>query len=236
MTDAWSERRAESEAQYVAHPDRFTGDPSAFARWTVAVLVRYPLHQEVVELGAGVGRDARWFAHTGLRVRAVEFSATAVERALEHHRLTPEPVHSRWSIVHGEAGHFLRLLPADTVDVVYSHLLFATFSVPELLSIWGEVHRVLRPGGLHFYCVRDSTDPNSGKGELVGPRTYFGGPHRVAYRYFDPESLRELRGAAFESIELVRPPKAHVIYAADARRETPAGDVSGRSLGAKPAP
>ncbi|MCI4337530.1 MAG: class I SAM-dependent methyltransferase, partial [Thermoplasmata archaeon] len=225
MTDPWAGRRAESETQYVAHPDRYAGEPSAFSHWTVSVLVRYPLHKELIELGAGVGRDARWFAHSGFRVRAVDFSATAVERGLEAHRLSPEPVHSRWTIVHGEAGHFLRLLPPESVDVVYSHLLFASFTVPEIQSAWSEIHRVLRRGGLHFYCVRDTTDPNSGKGALVGPHTYFGGPHSVAYRYFTVEDLQALRGEAFESVELIRPPQAHVLYAADARRDPSAASI-----------
>lgn len=218
MTDGWAGRRQESEALYQANPDRFAGEPSAFARWTLTVLARYPLHRELVELGAGTGRDARLFAESGLKVRGVELSTTAVDRALEENRLLREPYRSRVSVVHGEATHFLHLLHEATVDVVYSHLMFATFTPAELTEVWGEVRRVLRPGGLHLYCVRDTSDPNEGKGALVGPHTYFGGPHRVAYRYFTREDLTALRGNAFEEVELARPPKLHVMYVADARR------------------
>lgn len=221
MTDAWAGRRQESESLYQADPERYAGEPSAFARWTLSVLARYPLHRSLVDLGAGVGRDARLFAESGYQVRGVEFAASAVDRALEENRLLREPYRSRVSVVLGEVTHFLHLLPDTSVDVVYAHLLYATFTEPELLAAWLEVHRVLRPGGLHLYCVRDTTDPNVGKGELVGPQTYFGGPHRVAYRYFSTEALTALRAARFESIDLARPPKAHLIYAADARRDAP---------------
>lgn len=219
MTDPWAGRRQESESLYQAQPDRYAGEPSAFARWALTVLARYPQHRELVELGAGVGRDARLFAESGYRVRGVEYAVTAVDRALEENRLLREPYRSRVSFVHGEATHFLHLLTDGSVDVVYSHLLFASFTEPELRTAWAEIHRVLRAGGLHLYCVRDTSDPNAGKGELVGPHTYFGGPHRVAYRYFTVDDLAGLRGASFESVELARPAKAHLIYAADARRD-----------------
>lgn len=227
MTDPWAGRRQESESLYQADPQRFSGEPSAFARWTLSVLARYPQHRALVELGTGVGRDLRLFAESSYQVRGVEFAATAVDRALEENRLLREPFRSRVSVVHGEATHFLRLLADASVDVVYAHLLYATFTETELRAAWAEVHRVLRPGGLHLYCVRDSTDPNAGQGELVGPSTYFGGPHRVAYRYFTVEALADLRGDRFESVEQVRPAKSHLIYAADARRDPSAAQATG---------
>lgn len=235
MTDGWAGRRQESEALYEADPDHYAGEPSAFARWSLSVLSRYPLHRDIVELGAGTGRDARLFAENGLKTRGVELATTAVDRALEANRLLREPFRSRVSVVHGEATHFLHLQHEATVDVVYAHLVYATFTEPELRALWGEIHRVLRPGGLHVYCVRDTTDPNCGNGSLVGPHTYFGGPHRVAYRYFTAEDLVGLRGGRFDSVELVRPAKLHGLYVVDARQGPPS-PAPGTGESAPPTP
>jgi SAM-dependent methyltransferase len=236
MTDAWAGRRQESESLYQANPERYAGEPSAFARWALTVLARFPQHRALVDLGTGVGRDARLFAESGYQVRGVDFAATAIDRALEENRLLREPFRSRVSVVHGEATQFLHLLSDGCVDVVYAHLLYATFTEPELRAAWGEVHRVLRPGGLHLYCVRDTSDPNAGKGELVGPHTYFGGPHRVAYRYFLADDLGALRAGQFEPIEQVRPPQTHLIYAADSRREAGSPSETSPAAASDPPP
>ncbi|GAB2640995.1 class I SAM-dependent methyltransferase [Kribbella swartbergensis] len=53
------------------------------------------------------------------------------------------------------------LPPADaTVNAVFANLLLnMAFSRAELRSLVGEVHRVLRPGGLFVYAVWSADDP-----------------------------------------------------------------------------
>ncbi|MFE9694235.1 class I SAM-dependent methyltransferase [Micromonospora sp. NPDC005806] len=53
----------------------------------------------------------------------------------------------------------------ETVDAVYSHMLFTmALTTPQLEALSGEVRRVLRPGGLHVYTVRHVGDANYGVG------------------------------------------------------------------------
>lgn len=57
--------------------DPATQDPSAFARW-VLERERQPTH--IVDVGSGPGRDALWFARSGHRVTALDYTYAAVER------------------------------------------------------------------------------------------------------------------------------------------------------------
>ncbi|MFT4287768.1 class I SAM-dependent methyltransferase [Nocardioides sp.] len=52
-------------------------EPTEFARW---VADQIGPEDKVVDLGAGTGRDARWFAREGHRVRAVDFSRRSYAR------------------------------------------------------------------------------------------------------------------------------------------------------------
>ncbi len=61
------------------------------------------------------------------------------------------------------------LLPDDSVDAAYGHMLFnMTQTTTEITSLREEVLRVLRPGGWHIYTVRHRGDSHSKKGACHG--------------------------------------------------------------------
>jgi len=220
MADEWGERRRVSEASYQREPTRFEGEPTAFCEWAIARLKSTPGHRDVVELGAASGRDAQRLAEAGYRVRAVEFAPTAIDLAVERHRLLREPARSRLTVVEAEATQFLGSLAPESQDAVYARFSYHGFQEAELAQLFLAIHRVLRPGGLHLYAVRDTSDPHAKLGDSVGEDTRFGGPHEVAFRYFTPEYCDRLRGNRFDRIELVRVADLHALYVAD-RRGTP---------------
>jgi len=154
---------------FAAHPDMYGTEPSAPAR-AAADLFRAEGVATILELGAGQGRDALFFARQGFRVQAADFAADATAAiaakaaaagldasltALRHDAREPLPV---------DAGAF---------DACYAHMLLCmALTTAEIKRLVGEVRRVLRPGGLFVYTVRTTDDAHYRAGIARGDDMY----------------------------------------------------------------
>jgi len=154
---------------FATHPDMYGTEPSAPARaattlfWAEGVAT-------VLELGAGQGRDALFFARQGFRVQALDVVADATAAievkaaaaglaaaltALRHDARDPLPF---------DAGAF---------DACYAHMLLCmALTKAEIERLVGEVRRVLRPGGLFVYTVRGTADAHYRAGIARGDDMY----------------------------------------------------------------
>ncbi|ADB32250.1 Methyltransferase type 11 [Kribbella flavida DSM 17836] len=175
------------EQAYEGNPRLHGVEPSAAARWTARLFGAAGI-DDVLELGAGHGRDALYLARQGFSVHATDFS----ESALDQLRLDAQRdgLDDRVTAV----LHDVRdpLPPADgTVNAVYANLLMSmAFTRAELRSLVQEIRRVLRPGGLFVYSVWSTDDACYGRREDLGDglctRDGFAG------RFFDEELVQEL--------------------------------------------
>ena len=144
------------QTAYAQHPQLYGSDPSAAARWAAEAFGAAGI-DDVLELGAGHGRDALFLARKGFSVHATDFS----EAALDQLRLQAqrEGLDDRVTA----ALHDVRdpLPPADaTVNAVFANLLLnMAFSRADLRSLVAEIHRVLCPGGLFVYAAWSADDP-----------------------------------------------------------------------------
>src|SRR6516165_8963399 len=80
--DGGAEQQLHWDSTYSAHPAMYGAEPSAPAVYAAKVF-RDAGAQEVVELGAGHGRDALFFAREGFAVHALDFSATGLRQLSE---------------------------------------------------------------------------------------------------------------------------------------------------------
>ncbi|GAC1362432.1 MAG: hypothetical protein NVSMB4_19550 [Acidimicrobiales bacterium] len=110
----------------------------------------------------------------------------------------------------GELGGRLRTTVHDvrrplpfadsSFDACYSHMLFTmALSTAELEALSGEIHRVLRPGGLCVYTVRHVGDAHFGAGTALGDNLYENGGFVV--HFFD-RPLVERLARGFEVVDL----------------------------------
>jgi SAM-dependent methyltransferase len=82
-------------------------------------------------------------------------------------------------------------LSDSAVDAVYSHMLFnMALSTVDLERLSAEVHRVLRPGGLHVYTVRHTGDAHYGAGVPHGDDMFENGGFIV--HFFDRKLVDRL--------------------------------------------
>jgi len=146
------------QAAYLRRPRLYGTEPSVAGRWAAEVFGAAGI-DDVLELGAGHGRDAFFLARRGFSVHATDFSEAALDQLRREARRAglDERVTA--------ALHDVRdpLPPADaTVDAVFANVLLnMAFSHAELRTLVAEIHRVLRPGGLFVYAVWSMDDPCS---------------------------------------------------------------------------
>ncbi|MRH90886.1 methyltransferase domain-containing protein [Nocardia sp. SYP-A9097] len=166
------------EQTYRSHPGMYGDLPSEAAVYA-AETFRVAGVGNVLELGAGHGRDTLYLARSGFDVTATDFSsvgltqlkATAEAAALgdrvltlEHDALDPIP------------------LPDNTIDAAYAHMLLCmNLSTGQISALAAEIRRVLRPGGTFVYTVRHIGDAHYGTGIPHGDDIYENGGFAVHF-------------------------------------------------------
>lgn len=192
-TDAQRERW---EAAFRERPGRFGTEASAAAP-AAAARFRAEGLRDLLELGAGQGRDALFFAAHGFRVLALDYSRTALDD------LSGSAAAAGLSAAVGVCRHDVREplpLPDASVDACYAHMLFCmALTTPQLESLTADVGRVLRRGGLLVYTARHTGDPDAGAGVDHGDGMYESGGFVV--HFFD-RGLVERLARGFELLEV----------------------------------
>jgi SAM-dependent methyltransferase len=199
-------QRTHWQETYSAHPGMYGEEPSAAARHARDVF-RAADATDVLELGAGHGRDALYFARSGFTVQALDFSATGLRQLREaaHSRGVAERV---TTTVHDVRDALP--LPDASVDAVFAHMLLCmALSTQEIHAVVGEVRRVLRPGGRFVYTVRHTGDAHYDTGIAHGDDIFEHGGFAV--HFFDRALVDALAAGwtldevhAFEEGELPR--------------------------------
>ncbi len=166
------------DATYSAHPAMYGEGPSAPAVYAAKVF-RDAGAQDVVELGAGQGRDALFFACDGFAVHALDFSATGLQQLSAAARTLGIGERVKTTV------HDIRTplpLPDASADAVFAHMLLCmALSTEQIHAVVGKVRRVLRPGGVFVYTVRHTGDAHYGAGISYGDNIYEHGGFAVHF-------------------------------------------------------
>jgi SAM-dependent methyltransferase len=150
-------QRQQWQDAFLEMPEMFGSEVSSPA-WKAAELFKEEGKTSVLELGCGQGRDTIWFARNGFHVSALDYSTQGLEaidkkaRELELSRLIVSHIHDvRTPLPFGD----------ETFDACYSHMLLCmALTSSEIEFLLKEIRRVLKPGGLNVYTVRNTTDPH----------------------------------------------------------------------------
>ena len=158
-------QRQHWQATFEANPGMYGIDPSLPGRYAIGLFAREKASQ-VLELGAGQGRDTLAFLRAGLTVTAMDYAPNALAELTQ--AATAAGLAGRLTTVAHDVRQPLPL-PDGAVDAVYSHMLFnMALTTAEVEYLAREVRRVLRPGGWHIYTVRHTGDRHCGTGIARG--------------------------------------------------------------------
>jgi SAM-dependent methyltransferase len=166
--------------------------PSIFARFVSGYL---PDRGNIIELGAGNGRDSRFFARNGFEIISTDFSEAACNL---NNSLMPDDLKSRITIRQLDMTNDFPF-PDVYFDIVYAHLSLHYFSMPVTRHIISEIGRILRAGGIFAYLVNSTSDPEYGQGPRLEEDYYQIGEDTK--RYFSIESAEKL-ASGFEIMVL----------------------------------
>ncbi|SET78221.1 class I SAM-dependent methyltransferase [Geodermatophilus poikilotrophus] len=175
-----------------ADVDRVPPAESGFASW---VTQRLPETAGIVDVGTGTARDARFFARSGRRVLAVDYSSAAIDRGRDLARR--EGWAADFEVVNLADLHQVAELAAGLDPHVDWHL-YARFLIHAIddqarSNLWTLAGAVARRGGECWFEFRTSRDERE--------QHVFGEHFR---RYLDPEHVAlEAKERELKVLELV---------------------------------
>ena len=179
-------QREHWENTFLLNPQMYGEEPSESGRYALERFTAAGA-SDVLELGAGQGRDTATFLAAGISVTALDYTSSALEQMRSD-------LGDALTAGLTTAAHDVREalpLPASSMDAVYAHMLFCmALSVAELQRLAAEVRRVLRPAGLLIYTVRHTGDAHCGAGIHHGEGVWETGGFAV--HFFDRALVDQL--------------------------------------------
>ena len=228
---AMDDQRRHWRTTFQSNPAMYGPAPSGPALHALELCERESV-RDVLELGAGQGRDTMAFLRAGMTVTALDYAPEGLAELSDAAaslgvagKLTP-------------AAHDVRNpLPLldESVDAVFSHMLFnMALTTGQLTTLAAEVRRVLRPGGWNIYTVRHTGDPHAGTGLDRGDNMREHGGFIV--HFFDQDLVNRL-GQGFSAPEIVTFEEGDLprrLWRVTQRKTVPANDAPDRSRRSSP--
>ncbi|MFD8751168.1 class I SAM-dependent methyltransferase [Kitasatospora sp. NPDC059577] len=154
-------QRAHWQRTHADNPGMYGERPSAPDRYAAEAFAAADA-REVLELGAGHGRDALHFARAGFPVPATDFSPTGLQQLRT--AAADQGLADRLAVTAHDARDPLPH-PDASVDAVFAHMLLCmALSTREIEALVAEVRRILRPDGAFVHTVRHTGDAHCGAG------------------------------------------------------------------------
>lgn len=186
------------EDTFSRKPDMLGSEPSYSAKKAVE-LFRKKGAKKILELGGGSGRDAIYFAENGFHVYVLDFSNTGLDVIKQKARELN--LSENITTLQHDVRKALSL-ESESFDGCYSHMLYCmALTTKELEFLSDEIRRVLKPGGLNIYTVRNTDDSHYRQGIYRGEDMYENQGFIV--HFFNKEKINHL-AKGFDIINIER--------------------------------
>jgi len=157
------------ETNYTNKPKMFGLTPSFAAEEALKVFEKNNI-SNIVELGAGLGRDTIFFAKNNIKVEALDYSKTAVmsiKKKIKELNLS--------KLVSAKVFDVRKKLPFknNSIQGIFSHMLYCmALKNLEVQNLNNEILRVLEKGGINIYTVRNFEDGDYKNGVHIEDESY----------------------------------------------------------------
>ena len=157
------------ETNFSNKPEMFGLEPSLPAKKALNIFKKNNC-SKIVELGAGLGRDSIYFGKNLINVTALDYSKNGIKVINE--KIKKENLTSSISTLKFDIREDLPF-ESNSVDACYSHMLYCmALTQKDLDKLNSEIHRILKPGGINIYTVRNTDDGDYKKGIHRGEYLY----------------------------------------------------------------
>jgi len=126
--------------------------------------------KNIVELGAGLGRDTVFFAQNSIRVEALDYSKASIESITNKSTKL-----NLTKLIKTKIFDVRKKLPFkdSSIDGCFSHMLYCmALSNLEIENLNNEICRILKPKGINIYTVRHVNDGDYKNGIHRGEDLY----------------------------------------------------------------
>jgi len=157
------------ESSFLSKPEMFGVEPSIASIKSVKLLKDKNI-KNIIELGAGLGRDTIFFAQNLIHVKALDYSQSAIKSINEK-----AAKNNLSNLVSTKFFDIRKKLPFkdNSIEACFSHMLYCmALSLSEIENLNNEIYRILKPGGINIYTVRHTEDGDYKKGIHRGEDLY----------------------------------------------------------------
>ena len=157
------------ESNFSSKPEMFGFEPSYSAKKALETFKKNNI-TNIIELGAGLGRDTIFFAQNGIYVHAIDYSLSAtniIKKRSKENNLD--------ALIKVENYDIRKKLNCDNENfqACYSHMLFCmALTNQDLKDLNQEILRVLKKDGFNIYTVRNHMDGDFKNGMHRGEDMY----------------------------------------------------------------
>ena len=184
------------EKNFSNKPEMFGLEPSISAKKALNFFKEKKINN-IIELGAGLGRDSIFFAKNNIKIQALDYSSSGIE--IINHKINKDNLKN---FISTKLFDVREKLPFEdnSIDGCYSHMLYCmALTTEDLEKLNNEIHRILKPNGLNIYTVRHTNDGDYKNGKHIGEDLYENDGFIV--HYFSQEKVSTLLNG-FENIAL----------------------------------
>ena len=184
------------EKNFSNKPEMFGLEPSISAKKALNFFKEKKINN-IIELGAGLGRDSIFFAKNNIKIQALDYSSSGIE--IINHKIKKDNLSNYISTKLFDVREKLPFKD-NSIDACYSHMLYCmALTIDDLQKLNNEIHRILKPNGLNIYTVRHTNDGDYKNGKHIGEDLYENDGFIV--HYFSEEKVNSLLNG-FKNIAL----------------------------------
>jgi len=185
------------ETSFSSKPEMFGLEPSIPAVKAVKFFKEQNIIN-IVELGAGLGRDTIFLAQNYIHVEALDYSNESIKSITNKSKKL-----NLTNLIKPKVFDVRKKLPFkdSSIEGCFSHMLYCmALSNSDLENLNNEICRILKPGGINIYTVRHTDDGDYKNGIHIDEDLYENDGFIV--HFFSKEKVNQLsKGFEVLSIE-----------------------------------